>query len=1064
MNKTYLGIDVGSTTVKIVVLDKNRTMLAWRYLRSRGQPRQTLLDGITEISQKFDLTNIIGVGLSGSGGGPIAELIGGYHVNELIAQTRAVGEFYPQARTVIEIGGQDSKFLSLEWDKQSGKMILVDFAMNNLCAAGTGSFLDQQAERLGISIENEFAKIALQSQNPARIAGRCTVFAKSDMIHLQQKGTTLPDILAGLGMALARNFKGVIGKGKSFTPPIIFQGGVAYNQGVVRAFEMVLKLKPGDLIIPKNHHLMAALGTAFVTIDEQVDGKLRPFHGFAPLENYLLTKRDGHRSMPVLQTVGMNFAMVQPSMPIQQDKGKIQLLEQPNFATQNGQNHFTNSHLGTNGNGNGNGYKNGNGKQKIVDPIVVDPMPVYLGVDVGSITTKVVLIDEHAKVVARRYLHTEGKPLEAVRRGLAEIAQEVGERVKVMAVGTTGSGRHLTTHFIGGDVVRSEITAQARAAIAIDPTVDTIFEIGGQDSKYISLDHGVVINFTMNSACAAGTGSFLEEQADKLKIDIERDFSPLAFSSECPVELGDRCTVFMESDLVHHQQQGSKVNDLTAGLAYSIAQNYLNQVVKGRAIGQNIFFQGGVAWNNSVVSAFQYLIGRKITVPPHHDVTGAIGVAILAMESFLAKKGTSQTKFKGFYLNDTHYESSTFECQACPNLCEINKVVIKGEPPIFYGARCDMYEEVGRAKQNKITVDLFAERESLLMGNYTPPAKQSGRPRLGIPRVLAFYDMFPYWRTLFELLDIDVVLSDMTNPTIASYAKEHAIAECCYPAKLAYGHVIDLLNKKVDIVFLPSVVNRENIAKGQEENKYCPYVPAMAYLVPAAIDIEARGVKLIKLPLHLQWEQIKKKELAYLAKELGLSHRRVLKAETEALAVQTDFYRALRSRGQEILANLPSDQPVAVIVGRPYNTCDLGVSQDLPYKLRKMGVFPIPMSFLPFDSVDLSKQYNFMYWRSGQDILAAAMIIRDNPRLQAIFVTNFGCGPDSFIINFFHRLMNGKPFLELELDDHTADAGIITRCEAFFESLKMREEFSLSGVNQLGIKNYELRSFLIPNS
>jgi predicted CoA-substrate-specific enzyme activase len=987
INKTYLGIDVGSTTVKIVVLDKDRNLLAWRYLRSRGQPRKILLNEIEAISEEVDLKHIAAVGLTGSGGGPVAKLIGGHHVNELIAQTRSIGEYYPHARTVIEIGGQDSKFLSVEWDDKTGKMVLADMAMNNLCAAGTGSFLDQQAERLGISIEEDFARLAVQSEQPARIAGRCTVFAKSDMIHLQQKGTPQTDIIAGLAMALARNFKSVIGKAKAFTPPILFQGGVAYNQGVVRAFESVLKLKPGELIIPEYHHLMPALGTALIAYDEKMEGNLPPFNGFAPLQDYVRSHKNTQKTMPILPTAGIQFATLE------------------NAAT---------------------------ASQK--DPL----QPVYLGVDVGSITTKVVLIDEHAQVVARRYWHTEGKPLEVVRHALFEVGQEVGHRVKVIGVGVTGSGRYLTADFVGGDVVRSEITAQARAAIAINPTVDTIFEIGGQDSKFISINNGAVVNFAMNNACAAGTGSFLEEQAEKLEIKVTQDFSEQAFCSQCPSALGDRCTVFMESDLVHHQQQGAKVNDLTAGLAYAIAENYLNRVVENRKIGKHIFFQGGVAWNNSVVSAFSELTKRQITVPPHHDVTGAIGAALLAMEE-IKSQAVPTTKFKGFDLREQHYEAQTSICQACSNLCEVNKVIIGKEAPIFYGARCDIFEEKGRGQKNQKTIpDFFAERQQLLMGNYTPPPdKPNGRLRVGFPRSLIFYDLFPYWRSFFETLDIDIVLSEMTNPRIAKLTKEHAVAETCYPAKLVYGHVVDLLEKKVDAVFLPSVFNRENIAPGQTQNSYCPYIPAMSHVVTAAIDIAAAGAKPIKFPLHMLWEKRKTQDLRKLAEELGVSDKAINKAEAAGLAAQQAFYAQLARCGQEALENLDGKTEVAVVVGRPYTLNDFGLCQNLPYKLRKMGVIPLPMDYLPLKTVDISDKYNNMFWRSGQDILAAATLVRNNPRLQAIYLTSFNCGPDSFILSFFRNIMADKPFLELELDDHTADAGIITRCEAFFESLRM---------------------------
>lgn len=987
----YLGIDIGSTTVKVVALNQTQTLLAHRYLRSKGQPRQTLLRAMKELSQQIELAQIAGVGLTGSGGEPIARLIGGRHVNELIAQTRAVGQFHPEARTVIEIGGQDSKFLSLEWDEKSGKMVLVDFAMNTLCAAGTGSFLDQQAERLGISIEKEFAALALQSKNPARVAGRCTVFAKSDMIHLQQKGTPLPDILAGLCLAMTRNFKSVIGKGKAFIPPILFQGGVAYNQAVARAFESVLELAPGQLIVPDNHPLMAALGTAFVTMDEVAEGNLLPFYGFGPLEDYIQAGKNERKSMPPLTGVKCQVSSVELT---------------PTPDTQ----HLT---------------------------------PVYLGIDVGSISTNVVLIDRQAQVVARRYLPTAGKPLEAVRRALDEIGREVGGRVAVQGVGTTGSGRYLTAHFVGGDVVRNEITAQARAAIADDPTVDTVFEIGGQDSKYISLDHGAVVDFAMNSACAAGTGSFLQEQAGKLKISIREDFSRLALSSASPTCLGERCTVFMESDLVHHQQQGAKIDELTAGLAYSIAQNYLNRVVNGRPVGKNIFFQGGVAWNQSVVAAFQKLTGRQITVPPHHDVTGAIGAAILAMETLSEQRSRGEaapTKFKGFDLGDREYQSTVFECKACPNLCEVNKVVISGEPPIFYGARCDIFEEAGRnrPKAKSQLPDLFAERNELLLGDYiSPNGRRNGHLRLAVPRALTFYDLFPYWRAFFKTLEIELVLSEATNPKIISHTSERAAVETCFPAKLVYGHVIDLLAKEADFMFLPSMVNRENIASGQTDNTYCPFIPAMSHLVTAHIDLEAQGQRPLKFPMHMLWQKAHKKELNLLARQLDVPLKRLDDAAAEAEAAQQDFYAAIRRRGREILDNLKEDQLAVVIVGRPYNACDPGACQDLPFKLRKLGALPIPMDYLPLEAVDLSDRYDNMFWRSGQDILAAATIIRDAPRLQAIYLTNFNCGPDSFIINFFRRIMADKPFLELEIDDHTADAGIITRCEAFFESLRM---------------------------
>ncbi len=398
------------------------------------------------------------------------------------------------------------------------------------------------------------------------------------------------------------------------------------------------------------------------------------------------------------------------------------------------------------------------------------------------------------------------------------------------------------------------------------------------------------------------------------------------------------------------------------------------------------------------------------------------------------------TRFKGFDLGQRQYKSTVFECKACPNLCEVNKVVIKGEPPIFYGARCDRFEEAGRARRhyNGQIPDLFTERNALLLGEYTPPnGRRNGRLRVAIPRALTFYDLFPYWRTFFNVLDIEMILSQATNPKIVNHTRERANVETCFPAKLVYGHVIDLLDQEADFMFLPYVINRENIACGQTENIYCPFIPAMSHLVTAYIDVETHGYHPLKFSLHMLWARAKKKELARLAPQLGLPPRRIARAAAAAETAQQEFYAAVRRRGREILAGLKQDQLAVVIIGRPYNTCDPGTCQDLPFKLRKLGVLPIPMDYLPLETIDVSAHYSNMFWRSGQDILAAATIVRNDPRLHAIYLTNFNCGPDSFILNFFRQIMGNKPFLELEIDDHTADAGVLTRCEAFFESLKM---------------------------
>jgi predicted nucleotide-binding protein (sugar kinase/HSP70/actin superfamily) len=547
----------------------------------------------------------------------------------------------------------------------------------------------------------------------------------------------------------------------------------------------------------------------------------------------------------------------------------------------------------------------------------------------------------------------------------------------------------------------------------------------------------------MNNACAAGTGSFLEEQAERLELSIRDDFARLALRAPAPSCLGERCTVFMESDLVHHQQRGASVDNLTAGLAYSIVHNYLNRVVGTRAVGSRVLFLGGVAHNAAVASAFETVLGRPIRVPSHHDVTGAIGAALLAREA--RRSGdVPGTRFRGFDCARRRCETRSLVCRACPNLCEVKQVAVDDEPPAFYGARCDRFEEaaarVERGDGAPAVPDLFAARSRLLLGNYGDPGpRRAGRVRVGLPRVLAFHDLFPFWRAFFSSLDMDVVLSDPTHPALVRRTAQHAAAETCFPVKLVFGHVLDLLDRDVDLVFLPSVLDREAPSPGQPHSHHCPLIPASSHMVRAHVDAAARDTRYVTFPFHLRQRQTRRRELRAAAAALGVPLRRVMAAAARGDEALEAFARSTRRLGDEALAGLAPDQPGVVVVGRPYNTCDPGVCLDLPRKLRKLGAVPIPVDSLPVREVDLTDVHPDMYWRSGQDILGAARLVADDDRLQAVYLTSFHCGPDSFLLSYFRRLMGTKPFLELEVDDHTAEAGMLTRCEAFLDSVRGRK-------------------------
>ncbi|MCK5693411.1 MAG: hypothetical protein KAI08_11185, partial [Bacteroidales bacterium] len=596
MKETYLfGFDIGSISINTVVMDKDGKVIEERYDYNHGKPFEKLKEILDDLEQRYSREQFEHISCTGTGGKLAAELLGGTYVNEIVAQSTSVARIHPEVRTIIEMGGEDSKLIFMdEVDKDASR--LSDFELNTLCAAGTGSFLDQQANRIGISIENEFGELSLKSEDPPRIAGRCSVFAKSDMIHLQQIATPVHDIVAGLCFAVARNFISSLGRGKTIKFPVMFQGGVSSNIGMVRAFRDLLKAKEGELLIPEHNASMGAMGAVLNHLEErkgEMDSEKAAYKGIGDLDNHINGEKLRGKSFDPLSP---------PESDIRKDVYQI--------------------------------------------PESDEPYEVYLGLDIGSLSTNVVLIDDQNRVIARRYLPTASKPLEAIRRGLSEIYEEIGSRVVVKGAGTTGSGRYLTGDFIGADLIRNEITAQATAAIVFDPKVDTIFEIGGQDSKYISIDNGVVVDFEMNKVCAAGTGSFLQEQAEKLDININEEFGDMALSACNPAGLGDRCTVFMESDLNAFQQKGVEKENLVGGLAYSIVHNYIQKVVRKKRIGEHILFQGGVTNNRAVVAAFEKVTGKKIHIPPHFDVTGAIGSAMLARAH--VKKNNLETRFKGF--------------------------------------------------------------------------------------------------------------------------------------------------------------------------------------------------------------------------------------------------------------------------------------------------------------------------------------------------------------------------------------------------------------------------------
>ncbi len=1011
-NVFFIGIDVGAISSKISLLthlqnentlikiqkshpglfepkfkrifinDAKMVVVVTRYKRTMGAPLRTTIRLLQEIIERLPDNKLVNLSVTGSNGKLIAAALKLPYQNEFQAIALAMGFLHPDVKTVLEMGGDSSKYILLQRADDTGMTGIVDYEVNGECAAGTGSFIDQQASRLLYRIE-EVGDIVRQAGKPASIAGRCSVFAKSDMIHAQQKGYQPPEILRGLCEAVVRNFRGTIVKGKPIVPKIAFIGGVAANEGIVSALRQTIAKDDDIFFVPKLHNWMEAIGTALLSLKKSSNLKVANF------------KENLQQLIPPAQ----KFETLKP---LKKDN-TILLRNQVHPISVKSE------------------------KEKIVS---------FLGIDIGSVTTKLVVIDRAGNVLKGIYTKTKARPIEVVSQGLHEIEREIGDKIEIQGVGTTGSGRELIGELVNADIVKDEITAHKTGALHISKSlnqqkVDTIFDIGGQDSKYISIEEGVVVDFTMNEACAAGTGSFLEEQAEKLDINIKQEFAELAFQAEHPIRLGERCTVFMEKEIIPFLQRGADKKDIIAGLAYSIVTNYLNRVVRGRKIGDVIFFQGGTAYNDAVAAAFSMILKKKIIVPPFNGILGAIGAALLAQENMVRKK--TATKFNGFNLNDIHYTLRSFTCKGCTNYCDIQEFNVEGKKT-YWGDKCsEKYRKEARVERDPVVEDLIALRERLLLR--TIEKTQHVGPTVGIPRALYYYDQLPFWSTYFKHIGYRVILSDETNRKIINDGIETRVAEPCFPLTVAHGHINDLIRKNVDFIFVPNMIDAES-KESQVNSFFCPWGQTLCYVIQATPKFIPYREKLLYPTIRFRLgKNSVKQSFQKLAKCLGVSKHKSDSAVGAAYEALYDFQRELIKVGKnEIEQIITQKEKAIVLLGRPYNLYDKMININIPTTLRKQyGINVIPIDFIDTNGIDISDINDNMYWNYGKKIIRTARWTSQFDNFHLIYITNFKCGPDSYIKHYISEAAT-KPYLTLQFDEHGNDAGIITRCEAYLDS------------------------------
>jgi len=987
--KLFAGIDAGSVSINgIVINEKKQIVYEASYTRHLGKVETHVAKLIRALQTRFGPENIASISFTGNHGKKLSERLRTLYEFEIISQLLGAIHIQPDVRTVISMGGQDTAIAQIQHDRNGWE--LEYFNTNGPCASGTGSFIDQQAERLATGmyvrqkptkegdidrILSDFISLGQKSQKPASVACRCTVFTKSDMIHLQNKGERLEDIIYGLHIGNARNYLGTMVSGRTLSEPILFIGGLSLNALQVKA----LKAFFPSLTVPPHSSSLGALGVALQALSLGREDPVDP-------EKVLI---QGHGlSVPV----GAKLVLRKTLCPQNNETPWRPL-----------------------------------GKRS----------RCYLGVDVGSTTTKYALVSEKREIIHKRYVPTQGRPVESTQALLTHLKEQLGGQGVIMGVATTGSGRNVVGDFLNADLIIDEITAHAKGAVEIDPEVDTIFEIGGQDSKYIAIANTYPLDFDMNKVCAAGTGSFLHELANKHGISIVDEFQEIALSSEKPVKLAERCTVFMESDLVSYHQKGVAREDLIAGLCYAIVHNYLNRVVGKRKIGKRVMFLGGPSLNKGVVAAFENALGMGLLVPRHREVLGAYGAALCLHEKMLSE-GRQKSTFRGLesaVKDRMSYREIT--CRAdprCNNRCKLKLYDFDGRKSVW-GGECGRYE--GTRQTDKRREDFFDRRQRIwekhMEGLYetlpeVPLAEVGGRPTVGMLKALYGLQSSVLWAHFFDRLGFRLVLTPSTDEQISKSGIETIVAETCYPVKVSHGHARQLIGK-TRFLFLPTLIDMAT-SDPSERGFYCPMVQSNSFMIRAALGIDESTLLSPVIHLKFDLDMLALDLYEQVGKTLGLKKDRVREALRCGLDHQDRFLEELRQKGEKVIEHHDLNEPLVVVTGRPYNLHDQRLNLRLGRNLAKIGLAALPMDFVDASGIGLS-DFSSMFWGLGAEILRTARRIKDTSNFFGLHLTNFGCGADSFIEHFYKHIMGDKPYLILELDEHSAVAGVMTRLEAY---------------------------------
>ena len=997
-NLLHVGLDVGSTTVKIVVMNDKLETIYNDYQRHFSDTKNTVCNVLESLCSMYPESTFT-IALTGSGAMSAAKFLDLPFIQEVVSCKRAVEKYIPQTDVVIELGGEDAKIIY--FDKS------IEQRMNGTCAGGTGAFIDQMASLLHTDPTglNELAK---NHQMIYPIASRCGVFAKTDIQPLLNEGAAKEDIAASIFQAVVNQTISGLACGRPIRGKVAFLGGpLNYLPELRNRFIETLHLEGDSIIIPEEAHLLVAKGAALDSLEAHpiTVEKLK-----SKIEVLRVSHDDTSNPLSPLFSIDADYQEFK-------ERHAKDTVEKADLKTYEGD--------------------------------------AFVGIDAGSTTTKLVLIDNEGRLLYSLYGSNEGNPLQSVIKMLKQLYSELPKAVTLRFSGVTGYGEKLIQTALNVDLNEIETIAHYTAAKKFMPNVTSIVDIGGQDMKYIKMKNGAIDNIMLNEACSSGCGSFIETFAKSLNLSIE-EFVQAAIESRRPVDLGSRCTVFMNSKIKQAQKEGYSVGDISAGLSYSVIKNAIQKVMKIRdmkKLGAHIVVQGGTFYNDAVLRAFELIVGRNVVRPDIAGLMGAYGVALLAKEQYEANLDMEyvSTITKNEDLDKLKIDISHVRCNGCENHCLLTINKFSNGARYISGNRC---EKGAGIVQGKTELPNLVKYKYERLFNYKPlDEKDAPRGTIGIPRVLNMYENYPFWFTFLKKLKFKVVLSPISNKEIFKLGIETIPSEsACYPAKISHGHIMYLINKGLKIIFYPCVPYEYKEDSGANNHYNCPMVTSYPDVIKNNIDdLKEKNIKYLSPFLSLHNKEKLYKRLYEIFEEFNVTKKEIIEAVDAAFNERENVVSDIRKKGEETLKYIEEHKMKGIVLsGRPYH-----IDPEINHGLTDI-ITSFNMAVLTEDSVahlgNLERPIRVVdQWMYHTRLYRAAAFVKERTDLELIQLTSFGCGLDAVTSDQVAEILasRGKMYTLIKIDEGSNLGAVKIRIRSLKAAMEEREK------NNVKLKNID---------